>query len=97
MSHMGGIELNFYGSPHAWDNGKSCLQVIRERLDMVICKDYSRLNFPMATISQLICGISYHHHILLDVYFDNNSRIKPFRFILAWFRHKSYMDAIARV
>ncbi|KAG5605425.1 hypothetical protein H5410_026917 [Solanum commersonii] len=86
-------QISFKGSPFTWCNGKAGDNCIFERLDRILQNAKLHNLFSHTEVEHLPRIGSDHAPMLL--FCDNKVR-KPFKFLMFWAEHKSFMDVVQK-
>ncbi|KAF4362180.1 hypothetical protein G4B88_002319 [Cannabis sativa] len=90
----GGVDLGSVGNFYTWTNNRKFSTLIKERLDRVIGDPKWILSYPKAGVKVLTIRDSDHAPMLLDLYLENDSTHRPFRYLEAWIRDPSCYDVV---
>ncbi|KAF4346448.1 hypothetical protein F8388_012886 [Cannabis sativa] len=90
----GGVDLGSVGNFYTWTNNRKFSALIKERLDRVIGDPKWILSFPKAGVKVLTIRDSDHAPMLLDLYLENDSTHRPFRYLEVWIRDPSCYDVV---
>lgn len=81
------IDTGFIGCLYTWNNKRSGMANIQERLDRGFSNDEWQILFPEATITHLPAFQSDHKTLQLQLHPTTNHLPKPFRFESMWISH----------
>lgn len=93
LNNLGLIDLGFNGNPFTWNNKRTGLRNIQQRIDRGVANSDWLTLFPHASITHLPIISSDHAPLLLNTSTDNHNP-KPFRFEDMWLDDKACFDIV---
>lgn len=88
------IDLEYFGSRFTWQ-GKRRNVIVSKRLDRGVGDYRWRMNFPEATVENLMKRQSDHNPLLLRCHhMDTDHHNRPIRFQAKWCTHKDYLGVV---
>ena len=87
--------LSYSGPLYTWSNCQLDGFLAR-KLDRVLINDNWLTKFAHSMVEFLVLEVSDHCPAFIQLYYDNESPPKPFRFFNYWTKHSSFLDIVEK-